>query len=125
MACGRASSMSMRRTVLPCSRSVRQRSRIRAREKTALPAPMMAIVGVISFYRQQWSRPYRLRCMQFSNDAFNGSNRKDIQRNALLDLHLQETLDDDVKHLVRVLNVNRRSQVGPFGVITESHFKRR
>src|SRR5215211_4077688 len=42
----RSSSISIRRTVLPCSRSVRQRSRISPSEKTALPAPMIAIVGV-------------------------------------------------------------------------------
>src|SRR3954447_1483861 len=55
MACSRASSMSMRRTVLPCRRSVRQRSRIREREKTALPAPMMAIVGA-TFTPLLWLR---------------------------------------------------------------------
>src|SRR5215210_5626183 len=37
--------MSISRTVLPCSRSVRQRSWISPSEKTALPAPMIAIVG--------------------------------------------------------------------------------
>src|SRR4029453_18870177 len=99
MACNRASSMSMRRTVLPCKRSVRQRSRMSDSEKTALPAPMMAICGLISVNRQQWSRPRRLWCMQLSHDAFNRSNRKNVERDAFFDLHLQETLDDDVKHL--------------------------
>ena len=67
MARSRASSMSIRRTVLPCSRSVRQRSRISPSEKTALPAPMIAIVGVTF-------PPSALTC-QTAADAFSTGHR--------------------------------------------------